>query len=92
MKAREIRRIMSLSTFCYAKKGGQGFKLKSECKCTCELLDKVNCQAYKDKCYFEMKYNEMALKNMSRDEILSVLKEDMKDSQWFKDNVRGYEK
>lgn len=89
---------MERSTFCYAKPGGQGAVLNAECPCF--LAKKECCQAKKDKDAFmtafdqldekykDKSYDERAkIMLAEREEIIAGLPEELKERQWFKDNV-----
>lgn len=84
---KRIREIMKNSTFCYAKPNGEGFADKDECEC--RMKGEWNCQAIKDRnkfhSYFEgLKYEEIPFK---RKEIIKQVPKEIKESQWYKDNV-----
>lgn len=87
------------SVFCHAKSGGEGFTLKEECQCYC--AGRSPCQAEEDKNFFhaqfekmdgltdEMTYDERMMHMLrGRAELIDNLPEDLKQRQWFKDNVK----
>lgn len=75
------------SIFCYAQSGGEGFVEKTKCNCYC--TGKLDCQALIDRnkfySYFEGVPDTEIL--IHRAKIIGEIKEEFKDSQWWKDNV-----
>lgn len=75
------------SIFCYSKSGGVGFALKTECECHCNKT--LDCQAYIDKMNFHSFFEGIPNEKLPfyRDRIIEEIKDEFKDSQWWKDNV-----
>lgn len=81
-----FREKLSNSRFCYAKEGGQGFVDKSECTC-----DRVNnpCQAILDSEKFHDSLKGLEYGDFEhRDKLIEKINPELKDSQWYKDNVK----
>lgn len=87
------------SVFCHAKAGGEGFALKEKCQCYCD--GQTSCQAKEDKDFFHAQFEKMdgltddmpcdeRMIHMlrGRAELIENLPEDLKERQWFKDNVK----
>lgn len=94
-----MRENIGKSVFCHAKAGGEGFALKEECQCY--RTGQVSCQAKEDRDFFhaqfekmdgltdDMSYNERMIHILrGRDELIENLPEELKERQWFKDNVK----
>lgn len=82
----KINEFIENSKFCYAKVGGQGYVDKKDCTCK----EDRNCQAYLDRMKFLSYFKDIPYEEIPkhRNRILNEIKEEFKDSQWFKDNVK----
>ena len=80
--SKRVREKMNSVTFCYAKDGGQGFTENENCECDKEKC----CQAFLDQERFYKRFEELQ-DDMERDEIIQIIKQEFKESKWWKDNV-----
>lgn len=87
MDINEIRNRIKESTFCYAKKEGEGFTKKIECQCYLKGIK--NCKAVQEREHFINKYDELESQGLSRKEIIKHFEEYYKnrESYWYKQNV-----
>lgn len=81
--SKRIREKMESVTFCYAREGGAGFIEKENCECGKEKC----CQALKDHERFIQRFDDFFNSELSRDEIIKIIKPEFKDSKWWKENV-----
>lgn len=87
---KRLREYAIISTYCWSKPNGSGMVNKKECECFSKKG--YCCQAYKDKERFHSHFEH--LRSMSfadsvkeRAEIIKKIRDEFKDSQWYKDNV-----
>ncbi|MGD1416472.1 hypothetical protein [Bacillus stercoris] len=82
---KKLTKRIDESTYCYAKKGGQGLVNKKHCSCG----ENKCCQAFKDRERFLEHFEDVRIGDYKkRDEIIEKIAPEFEDSQWWKDNVK----
>ena len=86
-KLKEVQEFISMHTFCYARKEGQGHVKKEEC--SCYQKGETSCEAYKEANRFHELYRNMEKEGLSREEILQTFETTLegKEAQWYPYNV-----
>lgn len=84
---RRIEENIGKGIFCYGKSGGEGYVLRTKCECHCQA--KLDCQAVIDKDNFHSYFKGIPYEKLPfyRTRIIAEIKDEFKDSQWWKDNV-----
>lgn len=98
---KKMLEMVEKSVYCYEKDGGEGYVDKVDCKCFNDGESFICCQAFIDKEKFHSYFSEAIDMNPNEDyngymqqvsivrpEILKKAEVEMKDSKWFKDNIK----